>query len=144
MDAAEDLARQWHEAYEALAPSFDALPLALTGPWDQLPDNHRRLLVAVCRILLSKLRSDRDAGAQTVAAEARMWQHKTGALISLIEDHGDDTLTERMLRLVNVNWYTGAEELERGWDAAARAAFQAALQAASESGLLPEAADEAE
>lgn len=46
--AAEDLARQFHETYERLAPTFNwDTQEASREPWDNLPDNQRDLMVAV-------------------------------------------------------------------------------------------------
>ena len=58
MDA-ESVARQFHEAYERLAPSFGyETRKASALPWEQIPENNRRLMIAVasevCRFMLNQ------------------------------------------------------------------------------------------
>lgn len=49
----EALARRFHETYEALAPRFGYETRRESAvPWDQVPENNRRLMVAVCAALL--------------------------------------------------------------------------------------------
>jgi hypothetical protein len=51
---AERLARAFHEAYEELAPSFGyETREASAKPWDQVPEQNRNLMIAVCRKLIS-------------------------------------------------------------------------------------------
>jgi len=50
------LARRFHEAYERLAPSFDYRTRPETAvAWEQLPEQNRRLMVAVCEEVLRGL-----------------------------------------------------------------------------------------
>ena len=66
LDAAIEAARKFHEAYERLAPSFGyATREASAKPWDEVPENNRRLMTAVCAELLPALR----AGALRDAAD---------------------------------------------------------------------------
>ncbi len=45
---AEAIAQRFHEAYERLAPSFGyETREASAVPWDQVPENNRRLMIAV-------------------------------------------------------------------------------------------------
>ena len=52
MDA-EKVAREFHETYERLAPSFgyETRPESAV-PWEQVPENNRNLMVAVVRSVL--------------------------------------------------------------------------------------------
>jgi hypothetical protein len=53
-DDAEALARRFHEAYERLAPAFGYQTReASAKPWEQVPDNNRALMTAVCAELLA-------------------------------------------------------------------------------------------
>lgn len=49
----EDLARRFHEAYERLAPSFGYETREESAvPWDDVPEQNRALMIAVCAELL--------------------------------------------------------------------------------------------
>lgn len=51
----ERIARRFHEEYEALAPAHEwATQEASAVPWDDLPDNQRRLMVNVVANLIVK------------------------------------------------------------------------------------------
>lgn len=53
-DAAEALARRFHETYERLAPSFGyETRKASAVPWAEVPENNKALMVAVCAELLT-------------------------------------------------------------------------------------------
>lgn len=46
---AEALARRFHETYERLAPSFGYRTReASAKPWDEVPEDNRNLMIAVC------------------------------------------------------------------------------------------------
>lgn len=50
---AEDLARRFHETYERLAPEFGySTREASRKPWEDVPEQNRRLMIAVCAELL--------------------------------------------------------------------------------------------
>jgi len=135
-DAAEDLARQFHETYEALAPSFGyETREASAKPWEEVPEANRNLMVAVCRVIMRKL-PERHTDAQTVEFRSRMWQNKAGALLTIIEEHGTPELFERACAAMNINWQTGNPETD-GWDVAAQAGFKSALQAAIAADVSP-------
>lgn len=53
---AEQLARRFHETYEALAPSFgyETRPESAV-PWEDVPEMNKRLMVAVADVLLDEL-----------------------------------------------------------------------------------------
>ncbi|MGW4129483.1 hypothetical protein [Amycolatopsis japonica] len=52
---AEALARQFHEAYERLAPSFGYKTREASAvPWDQVPEQNRALMVAVAAEILKQ------------------------------------------------------------------------------------------
>lgn len=52
---AEELARRFHDEYERLAPEFgyETRPESAV-PWDQVPENNRALMVAVCETILTE------------------------------------------------------------------------------------------
>jgi hypothetical protein len=53
---AEAVARRFHEAYERLAPDFGYRTReASAKPWDEVPEQNRALMVAVCAELLPHL-----------------------------------------------------------------------------------------
>jgi hypothetical protein len=56
MTDAETLARRFHETYERLAPDFgyETRPES-AKPWDQVPENNRALMIAVCESILTEL-----------------------------------------------------------------------------------------
>ena len=131
-DAAEDLARRFHETYEALAPSFNYKTRdASAVPWKEVPEANRSLMIAVCRVIIGKL--PRNADAQTVEMQSRIWQYKTGVILSLVEEHGPPELFDRACAAMNIHWRTGGKD--EGWDTAALAAYRAALRAAEAAGL---------
>jgi len=52
MDSAERVARQFHEAYEDLAPSFGyETREASRKPWADVPEQNRNLMIAVVQRL---------------------------------------------------------------------------------------------
>lgn len=56
---AEKLARQFHETYERLAPSFGYETRKESAkPWSDVPDQNKRLMVAVCGEILSRPHTD--------------------------------------------------------------------------------------
>lgn len=131
---AEELAKLFHATYEALAPSFNyQTRKASAVPWEEVPDANRHLMIATCRVLLKQL-PRKAANAQSLEAEGRMWQHKAGLLLSLIEEHGSPELFERACAAMNVNWYTGVPT-DEGWDLDALASIRVALNAARAAGL---------
>lgn len=53
---AEDLARYFHQTYENLAPHYGyETRKASAVPWAQVPENNRRLMIAVCESVLHRL-----------------------------------------------------------------------------------------
>lgn len=53
---AEALAQRFHETYERLAPSFAyETRKASAKPWAEVPDNNKRLMIAVCSEILASL-----------------------------------------------------------------------------------------
>jgi hypothetical protein len=62
MPDAEELARFFHETYEALAPEFGYETRRETAvPWNQVPELNRRLMLAVAKKVLERypqLRTD--------------------------------------------------------------------------------------
>lgn len=59
--SAARLAQRFHELYEALAPSFDyeTRPESAVR-WEDVPENNRRLMVAVADVLLDEMCAVRD------------------------------------------------------------------------------------
>lgn len=52
----ETLARQFHEAYERLAPEFGYRTReASAKPWIEVPEDNRRLMIATCAVILGEL-----------------------------------------------------------------------------------------
>jgi len=64
MSDTERLARAFHEAYERLAPLFGYETRKESAvPWEQVPDNNRALMIAVCtEIMPGSLREARHGG----------------------------------------------------------------------------------
>lgn len=59
----DELARQFHETYERLAPSFDySTRIESAVPWDDVPDANKSLMLAVADFLLSRFRVSRRDG----------------------------------------------------------------------------------
>ncbi len=72
-ETAETVARQFHEAYERLAPSFGYKTREASAvPWERVPEDNRRLMIAVAGevaplIAAQALRSvDADRIAQAI------------------------------------------------------------------------------
>jgi len=56
VDLAEEVAALFHDTYEQLAPRFDYQTRRRSAvPWEQVPENNRRLMVATVRVVLSRL-----------------------------------------------------------------------------------------
>jgi hypothetical protein len=54
MSTAEEIARAFHEAYEQLAPDFGYRTReASAKPWDDVPEQNRRLMIATAAKLLA-------------------------------------------------------------------------------------------
>ena len=54
---AEDLAKLFHETYELLAPSFNYKTRKESAkPWDEVPEDNKRLMIAVCEEVANKIR----------------------------------------------------------------------------------------
>lgn len=61
----EQIAKQFHEAYERLAPSFSYETRERSRkPWEEVPENNRRLMIAVtdevCGNLEAQLAAERE------------------------------------------------------------------------------------
>lgn len=55
MDHAERIAKEFHDAYERLAPSHGyATREASAKPWVDVPDNNKALMIATVRDLLDR------------------------------------------------------------------------------------------
>jgi hypothetical protein len=53
--SAEELAKMFHDIYEQLAPKFGYKTREESAvPWDQVPENNKQLMVAVCAMILGK------------------------------------------------------------------------------------------
>lgn len=53
---AEELAQAFHESYERRAPSFGYSTREESAkPWSEVPENNRRLMVAVCDEMLNRM-----------------------------------------------------------------------------------------
>lgn len=67
--------------------------------------------------------------------QERMYQHKLGTLLALIEKNGDMRLRQKAQAIVNTNWYTNAPD-GFDWAAKAREEVYRILQDAVEAGLV--------
>jgi hypothetical protein len=48
----EELARNFHEIYERLAPKFSYKTREASAvPWEDVPENNKQLMIAVCKEL---------------------------------------------------------------------------------------------
>ncbi len=55
---AEELAKLFHEKYEELAPEYGYNTRKESAvPWEGVPLNNKNLMIAVCRIVLDRLRT---------------------------------------------------------------------------------------
>jgi hypothetical protein len=55
----ETLARYFHDEYERMAPTFNYQTRPASAvPWDDVPENNRRLMMAVCASVLLKFFPD--------------------------------------------------------------------------------------
>jgi hypothetical protein len=140
---AETLARFFHETYEHLAPRFSYKTReASAKPWKDVPENNRKLMVAVCqRVLFASAVTaivEPAPDAREVATRERMWQHKTGALLTLIEEWGDTDMFKRACAMMNVNWYTKGDDSEHGWATQALDAFRVVVKAAKVADIFSE------
>lgn len=58
---AENVARRFHELYERLAPNFGYETRRESAvPWEQVPENNRRLMICVADVLLDEMGGGRD------------------------------------------------------------------------------------
>jgi hypothetical protein len=67
--SADQLAELFHETYERLAPHFGYETRSESAkPWVQVPEQNRRLMTAVCAIVLGTLRGSRGAPVEGPSA----------------------------------------------------------------------------
>lgn len=65
----ERLAKRFHHHYETLAPNFDYQTRKEPAvEWENIPENDRRLMLAVCREVLKEVDSGILEATQTVTA----------------------------------------------------------------------------
>lgn len=51
----EELAQTFHEIYERLAPNFNYKTREASAvPWEDVPENNKRLMIAVCKELMEQ------------------------------------------------------------------------------------------
>ena len=66
-DEAERIARLFHETYERLAPEFGyETRKASAKPWEEVPENNRKLMIAVAGVVAQSLT------AENIALKARV------------------------------------------------------------------------
>lgn len=84
--AAEQLAEKFHESYERLAPSFSyETRKASAKPWAEVPQNNRRLMVAVvAEVMLPVL-----AGLETAANVTKQLSNENAALLNAFPEYAD-------------------------------------------------------
>jgi len=52
----EEMAQVFHEAYERLAPNFSYKTREASAvPWEDVPENNKQLMIAVCAEVIKKL-----------------------------------------------------------------------------------------
>lgn len=52
----EEMAQVFHEAYERLAPNFSYKTREASAvPWEDVPENNKKLMIAVCAEVIKKL-----------------------------------------------------------------------------------------
>lgn len=76
-----------------------------------------------------------NADAQKNEWRERMYQHKMGTLLALIEKRGSMKLRQQAQIVVNTNWYTSAPD-DFDWAGGAREDVYRLLQAAVDAGLV--------
>lgn len=55
MSTAEEIAKSFHESYEQQASNFNyKTRVATSKPWDAIPENNKKLMIAVVQDLLDK------------------------------------------------------------------------------------------
>ena len=70
---ARELARQFHQAYERLAPQFGHETRKESAvPWDKVPEKNRSLMTAVCGELLADLRAEDERLHQRITELERV------------------------------------------------------------------------
>jgi len=56
----EELAKRFHETYERLAPDFGyETRKASAKPWEDVPENNKQLMIAVCKELLPESEAEK-------------------------------------------------------------------------------------
>lgn len=84
-DGPEALAQRFHEAYERLAPAFGyETREASAKPWEQVPENNRRLMTAVCAEIIGA-----DVPAVIDAGELSCGCPAVGVFAKGCPQHGD-------------------------------------------------------
>lgn len=156
--APEKLAEKFHETYETLAPSFNHETREVSRkPWEEVPENNKRLMVAVCRILLNDLGAitpevetyferEQHFDAPSLAHDRNAWQRRLGALITTVEAfvarvHQEgvapsdcQTLLDDTYRVVNTDPRSG--HMDEPLADVARLTVRHTLEAALNAGLI--------
>ena len=71
---ASDLAKRFHETYERLAPSMGYETREESAvPWEEVPENNKRLMIAVCAELLPSIPSKKRVSISEECAEAMFY-----------------------------------------------------------------------
>ena len=56
LESPETVAKHFHEAYERLAPDYGYKTREASAvPWEEVPEQNRNLMIAVCRELIERL-----------------------------------------------------------------------------------------
>lgn len=131
----EQLAKLFHDTSEALSNHSPK-------PWDDLPEERRRLLIATVsvieRVLLHSVEST-TVDPQSMEYQRNVWQRRCGVLLSLMETltkegHLHEALLHRAYAVVNQNPYTKSFDDPHG--DVARLTVQCTLDAAIAAGLV--------
>jgi len=103
--AAEDLAKRFHYSYEALAPNFGYETRKESAkPWGEVPEQNKKLMIAVCEEVLSFLCSAEGLARENwVSVEKELPPENVAVLTRLTDEKG--TRNTQKLILNNRLWW---------------------------------------
>lgn len=68
----DDLAREFHEVYEALAPAYDySTRVDSAVPWDDVPEPNKSLMLAVSGAIIAKYSASNHADYSAASVKDR-------------------------------------------------------------------------
>jgi len=98
MDA-EQLAMLFHKTYEELAPSFNyETRKASAKPWIKVPENNRKLMIAVAEKILFKLKKQtaEDCIEDCAVVDENEWLRKAVSMLNSMILSGENHSKESM------------------------------------------------